>query len=156
MVSSRWLNFAFGQRCKQTVDKKWKDRMEKEGKFTNGKIESLHSMVNRLEQEVTTMECKNSISAASTVATSSGSGGGNVGVGIPGGPAVWLPSRIEFQGWGVWSRIRETGLTVEKVKELVGQFKSITPADHHDKFDWELTEKDQENFDLKMMVFLWF
>ena len=128
MVSSRWLS----------------------------KIESLHSMVNRLEQEVTTSKGKNSISAASTVAPSSGCGGSHVGAGIPGGPSVWLPSRIELKGRGVWSRIRETRLADDKAKELVGQVKSLTPATHRDKFDWELTDKDQENFDLKMMVFLWF
>ena len=72
--------------------------MENEDKITNGKIESLHSVVNRLEQEVTTLKGKHSISGASTVATSSGSGGSHVGVGIPGGQAVWLPSRIEFKG----------------------------------------------------------
>ena len=43
----------------------------------------------------------------------------------------------------MWSRIRETGLTVDKAKELVVQVKSLTPAYHHDKFDWELTDKDQ-------------
>ena len=102
---------------------------------------------------MTTLKGKHCISAASTVATSSGSGGSLVGVGILGGQAVWLPSRIEFKGWRVWSRIRETGLTVEKAKELVGQVKSLNPANHHDEFDWELTDKDQENFDLKMMVF---
>ena len=36
------------------------------------------------------------------------------------------------------------------------QAKSLTPANHNDKFDWELTGKDQGNFDLKMVVFLWF
>ena len=64
--------------------------MENEDKITNGKIESLHSMVNRLEQEVTTLKGKHSISAASTVATSSGSGGSHVGAWIPGGQSVWL------------------------------------------------------------------
>ena len=60
------------------------------------------------------------------------------------------------KGWREWSRIRETGLTVEKAKELVSQVLSSTSTNHHDEFDWELTEKDQENFGLKMMVFLWF
>ena len=69
---------------------------------------------------------------------------------------MWLPSRVELKGWGVWSRIREIGLTVDKAKELVVQVKSLTPANLHDKFDWEFTDKDQVNFDLKMMVFLWF
>ena len=36
------------------------------------------------------------------------------------------------------------------------QVKTLTPAVHHDKFDRELTDKDQVNLDLKMMVFLWF
>ena len=100
-------------------------------------------MVNRLEQEVTNLKGKHSISAASPVATSSGTGGSHVGARIPGGPSVWLPSRLELKGWEVWSRIRETSLTVDKAKELEGQVKSLTPANHHDEFDWELTDKDQ-------------
>ena len=56
----------------------------------------------------------------------------------------------------MWSRIRETGLLIDKAKELVVQVNSLTLATHHDKFDWEKTDKDQENFDLKLMVFLWF
>ena len=104
---------------------------------------------------MTTLKGKHSISAASTVATSWGSGGSHVGVEISGGQALWLPSRVELKGWGVWGRIHETGLTVEKAKELVGHVKSLTPANHHDGFDWELTDKDQVNFDLKMMVCLW-
>ena len=83
-----------------------------------------------------------------------GSGGIHVSVGIPGGPSVWLPSRIEFKGRGVWSRIRETGLAVDKARDLVGQVKTRTLAVHHDKFECELTDKDQGNFNLKMMVFL--
>ena len=98
MVSSRWQNFSFGQRCKK-LDKNWKDRMENEDKITNGKIESLHSLCNRLEQEETTLKGKHSISAASTMATSSGSDGSHVGAGIPGGQSVWLPSCIELKGW---------------------------------------------------------
>ena len=45
-----------------------------------------------------TLKGKHSISAASTVATSSGSGGSHVSAGILGGPSVWLPSRIELKG----------------------------------------------------------
>ena len=78
-------------------------------------------MVNRLEQEVTILKGgEHSISAASTVATSSGSGVSHVGAGILGGPSVWLPSRIELKGWGVRGRIREIGLTVDKAKETGG------------------------------------
>ena len=91
-------------------DKKWENKIEQlEPGSTDGVI-SLAEFRIRTE--------------ASTVATSSGGGGSHVGVGIPGGQAVWLPSRTELKGWWVWSRIRETGLTVEKGKELVGQVKS--------------------------------
>ena len=62
--------FRIRTEVQKTVDKDWKDRMDNEGKIINGKIDSLHSMVNRLEQEVTTLNGKHSISAASTVATS--------------------------------------------------------------------------------------
>ena len=39
--------FRIRTEVQKTVDKNWKDRMENEDKITNGKIESLHSMVNR-------------------------------------------------------------------------------------------------------------
>ena len=91
--------FRIRTEVQQTVDQNWKDQMENEDKITNGKIESLHSVVNWLEQEMTILKGKHSISAASTVANSSNSGGGHVGVGIPGGEAVWSPSRVELKGW---------------------------------------------------------
>ena len=56
----------------------------------------------------------------------------------------------------MWSKIRETGLTVDKAKELVVQVKLVSSAKRHEKFDWELTDKDQGNFDLKLMVLLWY
>ena len=56
----------------------------------------------------------------------------------------------------MWSRIRATGLLLVRPKELVGQVTSLIPANLHDKFGWSLTDKDHGNFDLKMMVFLWF
>ena len=68
----------------------------------------------------------------------------------------WLPTRIELKGWGVWRKIRETGITVDQARSLAGQVKAITPINHHEKFDWEMTDKDQGYFDLKMMVFLCF
>ena len=48
--------FRIRSEVQKTVDKNWKDRMENEDKVTTGKIESLHSIVNRLEQEVTTLK----------------------------------------------------------------------------------------------------
>ena len=89
------------------VDKNWRDRMANEDKLTTSKIESLRSIVEELEREVTTLKIKNSISAASTVATSSGSGGSNIGAGFPGGQSFWIPTRVELKGCGVCKRIRE-------------------------------------------------
>ena len=130
--------------------------MEKEDKIMINKVETLHSIVDRLEQEVTTLKGRHSISAASTVATSSGSGGSHIGPCAPGVASEWLPTRIELKGWSVWRRIREAGITVDQARGLVGQVKSLTPFNHHEKFDWEMTDKDQGYFDLKMIVFLWF
>ena len=130
--------------------------MEKEDKIMINRVETLNFMVTRLEQEVTTLKGKHSISAASTVATSSGSGGSHIGPCAPGVASEWLLTRIELKGWGVWRRIRETGITVDQARGLVGQVKALTPVKHNEKFDWEMTAKDQGYFDLKMMVFLWF
>ena len=146
----------FRIRFEETVDKNWKDRMEKEDKIMINKVETLHSIVDRLEQEVTTLKGRHSISAASTVATSSGSGGSHIGPCAPGVASEWSPTRIELKGWSVWRRTREAGITVDQARGLVGQVKSLTPVNHHEKFDWEMTDKDQGYFDLKMMVFLWF
>ena len=99
--------FRIRKKVEETVDKNWKDRMEKEDKIMKNKVETLHSIVDRLEQEVTTLKGKHSISAASTVATSSGSGGSHIGPCAPGVASEWLPTRIELNGWSVWRRIRE-------------------------------------------------
>ena len=61
------------------MDRNWKERMEKEDKIVTNKVETLHSTVDRLEQEVTNLKGKGSFSAASTVAASSESGGSHIG-----------------------------------------------------------------------------
>ena len=50
------------------MDKTWKDRMENEDKILINKNETLHAIVDRLEQEVTILKTKHNISAVSTVA----------------------------------------------------------------------------------------
>ena len=71
MVSSRRLNFAFGQRYKKPWTRTGKIGWKNEDKTTNGGVESLHSVVNRLEQGVTTSTGKHNVSATTTVVTSS-------------------------------------------------------------------------------------
>ena len=105
--------------------KNWQDRMEKEDKIMTNKVETLRSIVDRLEQEVTTLKGKySSVSAASTVATSSGSGGSRTGLCTPGVASEWLPTRIELKGWGEWREIRETGITMDETKTLMSQIHS--------------------------------
>ena len=130
------------------MDRNWKERMEKEDKIVTNKVETSHSMVDRLEQEVTNLEGKGGFSAASTVAASSGSRGSYIGPFTPDVASEWLPTRIELKGWRVWRKIRETGITVDQAKGLVSQVKAITPANHYEKFDWEMIDKDQGFFDL--------
>ena len=115
-------------------------------------------MVTRSEAEVLNLKGKYSnISAASTVATSSsGSGGSHTGPLSPGAPSEWLPTRIELKGWGVWRKIRETGITMDETENLVDKVKALTSSIHHEKFDWEMIAKGQGFFELKMAVFLWF
>ena len=135
--------FRILKKVKEKVDRNWKERMEKEDKIVTNKVETLHTVVDRLEQEVTSLKGEYSISAASTVATSSGSGGIHVGPCTPGVASEWLPTRIALKGWGMWRRIRETGITADQARGLVSQVKAITPANHHEKFDWEMIDKDQ-------------
>ena len=45
---------------------------------------------------------------------------------------------------------------MDEAKDLVSQTKATIPDLDLNKFDWEWTDRDQENFDFKMMTFLWF
>ena len=55
----------------------------------------------------------------------------------------------------MWRNIRVTGLT-DEARDLVGKVKFLIQDTDMDKFDWDLTPRDQGNFDFKMMTFLWF
>ena len=57
---------------------------------------------------------------------------------------------------GRMEKNRDTGITLDQARDLVSQVKALTPVNHHAKFDWELTDKDQGYFDLETVVFLWF
>ena len=132
--------------------------MEKADKININNFETLNSMVTRLEAVVLNLKGKYSfLSAASTVATSSsGSGGSHTGLLAPGAPSEWVPTRIELKGWGVWRKIRETGITMDEAKDLVDRMKALTSSIHHDKFDWDMIAKNQGFFEIKWQSFLWF
>ena len=69
---------------------------------------------------------------------------------------AFVASRIELKGWEVWRNIRGTGITVDEARDSVSKVKIMTPDADVNKFNWDLTEQDQGNFDVKMMTFLWF
>ena len=45
---------------------------------------------------------------------------------------------------------------MEEATGLVSQIKAVILGADLNKFNWELTDRDQVNFDVKMMTFLWF
>ena len=94
--------------------------------------------------------------AASTVAASSGSGGSACNFAAPVMSGVFAPTRVELKGWGVWRNIRGTGITVDEARTLVGEIKTRTSEADLGKFNWDLTDRDQGNFEFTMMEFLWF
>ena len=63
---------------------------------------------------------------------------------------------MELKGWGVWRDIRGIGITEADTKTLIGQVKTRIAVADLGNFSWDLTDKDQEIFELKMLRFLWF
>ena len=45
---------------------------------------------------------------------------------------------------------------MDGARNLVSKIKAMIPDADLNKFNWELTDRDQGNFDIKMMTFLWF
>ena len=142
------------------ADERWKHRMANEDKITTNTIEVLRSDLNgisaKMAGEVVCMMSRHQGSAASTVSGSSGSGGsaGNFAVRLA--LNTFVASRIELQGWGCWRNIRGTCITLAEAQELVSVTKARIKQDDLNVFDWDLTDRDQGNFDTEMMVFLWF
>ena len=93
-------------------------------KIMTNKYETLNSTVERLSHEITNLKERKMRSAASTVATSSGSGRSTIGHGVLGAPGGFTPPRAEPKGWGVWGDIRSTDITSEEAKFPVAQIKS--------------------------------
>ena len=95
-------------------------------------------------------------SAVSTVSGSTGSGGGTGNFVARVAQNTVVASRIELKRWGCWRNIRSSGITLEETKELISVTNVGIKQDDLNVLDWDLTDRDQGNFDTKMMVFLWF
>ena len=45
---------------------------------------------------------------------------------------------------------------MDEAKNVASKVETMIPDADANKFNWELTDRDQGNFDVKMMTFLWF
>ena len=61
---------------------------------------------------------------------------------------------IIIKGWEDWDDVSGSAIDVGEVGSLVGAL--YTRMTLHDRLDWEATEQQQGNLELKMMVHLWF
>ena len=96
------------------------------------------------------MKSRHHGSAASTT----GSGGSTENFAVRVVQNTFVASRIELKMWVCWRNIRGSGVTLDETKQLISDTKTrIEPRDL-DVLDWDLTDRDQGNFDIKMMVFL--
>ena len=125
------------------------------GNFVALRLE-VTKMSAKMAEEVVSMKNRHQGSAASTASGSTGSGGdaGNFAPRLV--QNTFMASRIDMKGWGCWRNIRGTGITLDEAKELVSVNKARIKQDDLNVFDWDLTDRDQGNFDTKIMVFLWF
>ena len=144
------------QSLQNEMEKFWKDRMENKDQSTTKKVETLHSQVLRLSEEVVCMKNRHHGSAASTVAAFTGSGGGARNSAASVMQHTFVASRIELKGWGVWKDVRGSGITLDEGRELVVMVKILIQNTDMDKFDWDLTARNQRVSDIKIMTFLWF
>ena len=75
------------------------------------------------------------------MAASSGSGGSTSNFGARVMPNTFIPTCVELKGWEFWRNNGGTGITMDEVRNLVSGVKAVIP-------DWELTDRDQGNFDM--------
>ena len=142
------------------ADERWKHRMANEDLITTNAIEVLRSDLNevsaKIPEKVVCMKSRHQGSAVSTVSGST-CGGGSVGnFASRTMQNTFVASRIELKGWGCWKNIRGTGITLDEAKQLVSTVKARLKQDDLNILDWDVTDRDQGNFDTKMMAFMWF
>ena len=123
----------------QTEMEIWAERMEKEDKIMTNKYETLNLQVVRLSQEIFNLKERHKQHFAAHVM-----------------PKTFTPTRVELKGWWVWRNIRGTGITMDEARTLVSGMQAMMSDADLNKFTWELTDRDQGNFEFKMMAFLWF
>ena len=59
-----------------------------------------------------------------------------------------VSTRVEVKGWRVWRNIRGMGITMDEAKDLVSQIEAMIPDADLNKFNLELTDRDQGNFEI--------
>ena len=92
------------------------------------RVEVLRSEMKRISakmaEEVVCLKNSHHGSDASTVSSSTGSGGSTGNYAGRVAQNVFVASRIELKGWGCWRNIRGTDFTIEEAKALVSATKS--------------------------------
>ena len=128
--------------------------------ITASTVEVLRSDLNEVSsnmaEEVVCMKSRHPGSAASTVPGSTGSGGSVGKFAACAAQNTFVASRIELKGWGCWRNIRGTRVTLDEAKQLISMAKARLKQDDLGVFDWDLTDRDQKNFDTKTRAFTWF
>ena len=112
-----------------------------------------NSRIARLSQEIVYLKETHSGSAGSTVAASSGSGRSTSNFAAHVMPNTFIPNRVELNGWEVWRNISATGITMHEVRNLVSGIGAMNSDTDLNKFNWELTDRDQGNFDSRWWPF---
>ena len=69
---------------------------------------------------------------------------------------IFTPTRLELKGWGDWDDERGAAIDMGEVGSILASLKASVTMELQGRFDWEATEQEHRNFELTMMVCLWF
>ena len=124
--------------------------MKKEERITTNKnkYETLHSHIARLSEEVVGMKKQTQWKRSRGGSTS------NFAAHVM--QNTFLATRVELKCWGCGGTSVERGSRWMRLRAWSVKIKTMIPNADLNNFNWELTDRDQGNFDIKIMVFLWF
>ena len=132
------------------MERRWTEQICHQGSGSC-KIETLNTEVYKLGLDLMITKEKEGSSAASTAAASLGYGG-SIGGGKRNVQAGFSPSWLELKGWEIGGKVLGTAIDANGVSDLVSRVKA--------NMLWMCKvvsiEHEQRNYELKMMVFLWF
>ena len=129
------------------ADERWKNRMADEDLITTSAIEVLRSDLNemsaKIPEKVVCVRSRHQGSAVSTVSGSTCCGGSVGNFASRTMQNTFVASRIEGMGLVKHSRDRQYA----EAKQLASMVKARLKQDDLNILDWDLTDRDQANFD---------